>query len=293
VTRTHLLLGAGYVGTALARTLAAAGDHVVAVRRRGASGDAMPGVTWLAGDARAPETLRDLPARADTVVLTAAPTGDRGDDHAGTYPPLARAGLTLARRLGAGVVAYTSSTGVYGRTDGAWVPEDTPCQPRSPESRALVDAESVLLAAGDVRPAVLRVAGIYGPGRTAMARFRDPSRLAARGEYFTNFAHRDDIVAALMTVLAHAEAPSVCNCADGAALTALEVSRVVHALEGRPWPVPLVFADDAATGVPRSNQRVPAERLRALGWTPRYPSVREGFAALLAAAETGTGPDRR
>ena len=287
MSRTVLLLGAGYVGTALARSLAAAGDQVIAVRRRGASGDDIPGVTWLAGDARVPESLTALPRRADAVILTAAPTGSRGDDHGGTYPPLARAALWLARQLDAGVVAYTSSTGVYGRTDGAWVPEDTPCAPRSPDTHALVEAEAVLLEATDMRPAVLRVAGIYGPGRTAMARFRDPARLTARGTSFTNFAHRDDIVAALQLVVARADAPPVCNCADGAALPALEVSRIVHSLTGTPWPDPLVF-DDAGAAPTRSNQRVPADRLRGLGWVPRYPSVREGFAALLAEAETGT-----
>lgn len=288
MNRTVLLIGAGYVGTALARTLAAAGDHVVAVRRRGASGDAIPGVTWLAGDARTPDTLSGLPPQVDAVVLTAAPTAGHGDDHASTYPPLARGALTLARRLGARVLAYTSSTGVYGRTDGAWVPEDTPRAPRSPDTRALVEAEDLLLAADDVRPAVLRVAGIYGPGRTAMTRFLDPARLAARGAYFTNFAHRDDIVTAIACVLRADEAPPVVNCADGAALPALEVSRIVHALTGRAWPEPLVFDEGAAKAPPRSNQRVPADRLRALGWVPAYPSVREGFAALLAEAETGT-----
>lgn len=292
MSRTILLLGAGYVGTALARSLAAAGDRVVAVRRRGASGDDIPGVTWLAGDARFPERLDGLPGRADAVVLTAAPTSARDEAHGDTYPPLARAAVALGLQLGATVVAYTSSTGVYGRTDGAWVPEDTFRQPRTPDARALVEAEDIILAAPRLRPAVLRVAGIYGPGRPAMGRFRDPSRLAARGTYFTNFAHRDDIVRGLETMLARDDAPSVGNCADGAALPALDVAQIVHELTGTPWPDPLVFADDAASAAPRSNQRVPNARLRALGWVPRYPSVREGFAALLAAQETepGAGP---
>ncbi|MFN9213523.1 MAG: NAD-dependent epimerase/dehydratase family protein [Gemmatimonadota bacterium] len=293
MTRTVLLLGAGYVGTALARSLAAAGDHVVAVRRRGASGDATPGVTWIAGDARDPARLAGLPPRADAVVLTAAPTAGRGDAYDATYPPLSRAALALARRLGAGVVAYTSSTGVYGRTDGAWTPEETPRLPRGPETAALAEAEDLLLAATDVRAAILRVAGIYGPSRAAMARFRDPARLAARGAYFTNFAHRDDIVAAIVRVLARPDAPAVCNCADGAALPALEVSRVVHELIGIPWPDPLVFDDAAAAAPPRSNQRVPVDRLRTLGWAPAYPSVREGFAALLADPDTGPSVAQR
>jgi nucleoside-diphosphate-sugar epimerase len=286
VTRTLLVLGAGYVGAHAATTFAAVGHQVVAVRRRGADGDTTPGITWIAGDARDPDSIHGLPSRVDAVLLTAAPTSHRGDDHADTYPPLARAAVKLAQRLGAATVAYTSSTGVYGRTDGAWVPEDTPRAPRSADTRALVEAEDVLLSATDVRPAVLRVAGIYGPGRPAMSRFLDPTRLAAHGEYFTNFAHRDDIVAALDTVIARDDAPPVLNCADGAALQALEVARVACALTHTPWPNPLVFVGEATP--PRSNQRVPNDRLMALGWAPRYPSVREGFAALVATGEMGT-----
>lgn len=290
MTRTLLVLGAGYVGAHAARIFAAASHHVVAVRRRGADGDTTPGIRWISGDAREPQSLAGLPTRIDAVLLTAAPTSQRGDDHALTYPPLARAALALAQQLGAASVVYTSSTGVYGRTDGAWVPEDTPRMPRSADTRALGEAEDILLGAADVRPTVLRVAGIYGPSRSAMARFLDPSRLAARGTYFTNFAHRDDIVSALGTIIARPDAPPVVNCADGAALPALEVARIACDLTGTPWPEPLTFADDAAA--PRSNQRVPNDRLLGLGWAPQYPSVREGFAALIAAGEMGTRASR-
>lgn len=282
MTRTILILGAGDIGTALARACAGDGDRVIAVRRRPPDGPPEPGITWVAGDARDPARLPGLPDRADAVVLCAAPGG--GASHAETYPPLARAALALARRLGAPTVVYTSSTGVYGERGGGLVTEDTPRRAASPDGRALIEAEDVLLAADDVRVAILRVAGIYGPGRPAYPRYRDASRLPLAGQAVTNFAHRDDIVRALRLVLDRPDAPRVLNCADGTPLTGLEVAEAAARAVGRPWVPPSAFAADAPP--PRSNQRVVTDRLRALGWAPRWPSVREGFAALASGVGT-------
>lgn len=282
-----MVIGAGYVGAAFAAHRAAAGDRVVAVRRT-ADPLPIPGVTWIAGDARAPEALAGLPPSADAVVLAAAPSRDRGDTHATTYAPLAAGALAIARRLGARVVAYTSSTGVYGYLDGRRVDEETPRAPRSPDAAALVAAEDVLLAAGDVRPVVLRVAGIYGPGRSPMGRFLRPAALPARGAYAVNFAHRDDIIAALDVMLARDGAPHVVNVADGAPMLAIDVARWVHDWTRTPWPDPVVF--DAPDAPPRSHQYVVVDRLRSLGWSPRWPDVRAGLAGLAGDAAAGTPP---
>jgi nucleoside-diphosphate-sugar epimerase len=276
VSRTVLVIGAGYVGAALATALVAAGDRVIAVRRR-AAGEAIDGVTWLVGDARTPESLDGLPTAVSHIVLSAAPSG--GTAHETTYPPLARAALWLAERLGAESVVYTSSTGVYGVKDGRFVTEDTPREAIGTDAAALMHAEDLLLASTAVRTVVLRVAGIYGPGRTAMARFRDASRLSARGQYWTNFAHRDDIVTALRLALDTRTMRGAYNCADGSPMLALDVAQTLAGLEGRPWHAP-AWGDDS--GPPsRSNQRIVTTRLVQAGFVPRYPSVRDGFAALL------------
>lgn len=284
MTAPVLVLGAGYVGGALVDALAAAGTPVVAVRRRPRTETPTPGVQVVTGDARAPESLDGLPSRIAHVVLCAAPSG--GTDHATTYPPLARAALWLAEHGGAASVVYTSSTGVYGVRDGREVTEETPRQARDADGEALIAAEDILLASPTVRSVVLRVAGIYGPGRTAMARFRDAARLTARGEYWTNFAHRDDIVTALRLAMDTPAMRGAYNCADGSPMRAIDVAQVVAALEGRPWQFPSFANDDGAP--PRSNQRIVTSRLVAAGFSPRYPSVRDGFAALLASDGTAS-----
>jgi nucleoside-diphosphate-sugar epimerase len=271
--RRVAVLGAGYVGSAVAAAQAATGATVYAVRRT-----AMPrtddGVRWLAGDV-ATGTVAGLPDALDAVVLALAP-GRGADDYAATYVAGARGALALARRTGARLV-YTSSTGVYGVQDGAWVTEASPRQGSGPSHDALCAAEDVLLGQDAVPVTVLRVAGIYGPGRDPAGRYRDPAALARGGDHWINLAHRDDIAAAIGHLLALAEAPRLLNCADGAPALAREVCAWLAARRGED-PASLAFTGTRAPA--RSNQRVSSAALQATGWRPRYASVREGLASL-------------
>lgn len=264
------ILGAGYVGAATARTLAASGTAVWAVRRT--AHPAADGITWLAGDL-ATGALNGLPPALDAVVLTVAPSGI-ADGYDRTYPPAARTAVALARATGARAVVYTSSTGVYGGRDGAWMDETSPRSGEGPGNAALMEAEDALLASGLAGVTVLRVAGIYGPGRDPRGRFADTRRLPARGEYWVNLAHRDDIVSAITGALSHGGPARVLNVADGAPALAADVARWLAAKQGGD-PAALVFGNDAERS--RSNQRIANAALRATGWQPRYPSFREGF----------------
>ena len=269
------VLGAGYIGMAAARACAAAGAAVWSVNRspRAAGGGITPVVGDLASGSLACGSPAGLPEALEAVILAVAPGGG-GDSYETTYPPAARAAVTLAQASGARAVVYTSSTGVYGGRDGARVDESTPRAGDGPGNRALVAAEDILLGAGLTGVTVLRVAGIYGPGRDPRARFAQPGLLPLRGEYWVNFAHRDDIVAAITCSLGYAGAPRVLNVADGAPETAAAIARWCAAARGID-PASLVFSGE---GLPsRSNQRVDNAALAATGWRPRYPSYREGF----------------
>jgi nucleoside-diphosphate-sugar epimerase len=263
------ILGAGYVGTATARALAGAGAQVWAVRRSAQPAEA--GIHWLRGDV-AGGNLSGLPARLDAVLLTVAPGATSGYD--GTYPPSARCALSLFRASGARALIYTSSTGVYGGESGAWVAEDSPRRGAGGGGAALIEAEDVLLDAALPGITVLRVAGIYGPGRDSRARYADPSRLPMRGEYWVNMIHRDDIVAVIQFLLPGTAAPRALNLADGTPTLAADIARWVAARRGID-PGTLRFGNDAERS--RSNQRVSTTVLAATGWRPRYPSFREGF----------------
>lgn len=266
------VLGAGYIGSAVAHEAAARGHAVWAVRRSAPESGARDGITWLAGDlAMAP--IDGLPVQLDAVVLTVAPS--RGTDgYDATYPPAARAAVMIAREHGARVLVYTSSTGVYGGRDGAWVTEQSPRLGVGESHAALIAAEDVLLSAPVPSVTVLRVAGIYGPGRDPRGRMRNAAALAQRGEYWTNLAQRDDIVSAVFHALGFPLGSRALNVSDGRPETAAEISRWLARVEGRDADQ-LQFGNEAQRS--RNDQRVSNAAIVATGWSPGYSSFREGF----------------
>jgi nucleoside-diphosphate-sugar epimerase len=276
-----LVLGAGYVGAALADAIAAGGGTAIALRRSVPDArHATAGVRWISGDLAHPDAIADLPTAVTTVVLTIAPASGAG--YADTYLAGADAAVSLATRLGASALLYTSSTSVYGERDGGVVTESTAPKSHSPGGDVLVEAERRILAAPGGIGVVVRVTGIYGPGRDPSARYADPAQLARRGQAWANFAHRDDIVSALLhladrLVTGRLGTGRVFNLSDGTPMRGIDVSRAVAAHAGRPWAEPVWGADLPPA---RSDQRIDTTALRATGWTPRYPTIAEGLRAL-------------
>ncbi|MCC7052106.1 MAG: NAD-dependent epimerase/dehydratase family protein [Gemmatimonadaceae bacterium] len=264
-----VVLGAGYVGRAVAASAAQAGHEVWAVRRAAVT-EAGGGVQWCRGDVTTGH-IEGLPAALDVVVLTIAPGASGNYDT--VYPPAAAAALVLARATGAARVVYTSSTGVYGGRDGVWVAEASPRRGAGAGNDALRRAEDVLLESGFPMH-VLRVAGIYGPGRDPRSRFRDAQALAQRGEYWVNLAHRDDIVAAVRHVSGGAAAQRILNVSDGTPAQAAEICRWLARADGLDGAA-LHFTNDATPA--RNDQRVSNAALVSTGWRASYPSFREGF----------------
>lgn len=312
-----LVVGAGWLGAALAEHWAARGVRVTTVRR---GAHAPPdGGAAVALDVRTLDTASDddapLPvamAHHDVVVALVAPDRARGDDHTSTYPAAARGVVRLARAVGARALCWISSTGVYGYRDGREVTETTPTTADDPSQRALLDAEAAVLAAASpaLRVGVLRVAGLYGPDRDLAPRYRDPSALAGRLDHWLNLAWRDDVIAAIQCWTSHAlrerAAPTsaagddrlamILNVADGTPLTVREVASLVSRADGRTLvlPTPGVAGAPSAAPPSRSNQRIRVDALRALGWRPSVPTLRDGLLRLgygrLAADHPPYGP---
>lgn len=278
-----VVVGPGWLGHAVAAAAARAGWRVWGLRRTPAS-EGGDGVHPVCGDvatsADDPAVRRDLPPRADALVLCTAPSRARGEGHADSYPAAAHGAVRLARALGARSLLYTSSTGVYGVTDGRVVTEGTPVTRGDARTEALVRAEETIREAGGATLAtgILRVAGLYGPGRDPSARFRDPALLSG-GDWWTNFAWRDDVVSAVLHLLGTAARwgpTSTWNCADGHPMPA---SAIVAALRGGTAPPP--GATTSGPAVPgRSNQRIDVGALRATGWVPQVPDVLAGLRRL-------------
>ncbi|MBK8166882.1 MAG: hypothetical protein IPK64_13145 [bacterium] len=253
---------------AAAAALAAAGSRVWAVKRRG--GAAPEGVRVVAADLAAGPPA-GLPERLDAIVLAVAPGGS-ADSYASTYPPAARAAVALARATAARSIVYTSSTGVYGGKNGEWVDEKSPRSGAGPGQAALCEAEDLLLESGLTGVTVLRIAGIYGPGREICPRYANSEKLPLRGSCWVNLAHRDDIVAAMVLALQYSGSPRVLNVCDGAPAQASEVARWCAGVRGEAPDAQKFNCDDPPT---RSNQRISNAALRDLGWRPRFASFRE------------------
>jgi nucleoside-diphosphate-sugar epimerase len=158
------------MGRSLAADLARQGHEVFGLRRSaGAESElAAAGVRLVVADMTNPADLAKLPGPFDWVVNCASASGGGVEEYRRTYLEgnrnlvAALAGTALKKFV------YTSSTGVYGQNDGALVKETHPTEPATETGQVLVEAEKVLLEVQQQRgfPAVvLRVAGIYGPGR--------------------------------------------------------------------------------------------------------------------------------
>ena len=253
------IFGLGYTAARLAQVIAARGWEVVSTGSAGT----------LRFDDRG--SARMALADADQVLSSVPPSAD-GD------PVLAAYGDALAGKQ----LTYLSSTGVYGDSGGAWVDESAPTGTGRRTARA--DADTAWLARG---ARVLRLPGIYGPGRSALERVREGKahRIDLADQVFSRI-HVDDIVSAALLAL---EAPSgAYNISDDLPCSQNAVIEYACALLGVPQP-PLQSLDQAglspmARAFYAENRRVAnGKAKRVLGWDPRFPTYREGLAALFAA----------
>lgn len=282
---SKLLFGCGYLGQRVLRRWLAAGETVTAVTRRGerAAQWRGEGISALVADVTQPHTLAGLPC-ADTVLYAVG-----WDPHSGTsrwqvYVDGLRAVLA-ALPPQTGRVLLVSSTGVYGDAGGGWVDEDSPCRPRRESGQALLAAEALLHDHPlGRRGIVLRMAGMYGPGRL----IRRDELLAGQpmpvaDGSLMNLIHVDDAAAAVLAAETSATPPRTYLVSDGHPVERRAYFAYAAELLGAPPPR---FVDPPAEGRAArhddSSKRVGNERLqRELHLTLQYPSYREGLRALL------------
>jgi len=283
-----LIIGCGYVGLPLGAELVRQGHEVFGLRRtdRALAEMTAAGIQPLRADISQPTQLARLPAEYDWVVDAVSATGGGLEDYRAVYLEAAR---HLVAWLGAQPPAkfvYTSSTGVYGQTDGSTVDESSPTEPAAETARVLVEAEAVLLAAARQQafPAViLRLAGIYGPGRGYWLRqyLQGEARIEGDGGRLLNMIHRDDVVGAILATLRRGRVGQVYNAVDDEPVSQRTLFEWLAKQYGGPLP-PTVPPDALAQrkrGV--TNKRISNRKLTTeLGYAFKYPTFREGFLAL-------------
>jgi NAD dependent epimerase/dehydratase family len=208
------------------------------------------------------------------IVLVSVPPGQAGD------PVLAAFGETL--RTGSARLIYLSTVGVYGDHQGAWIDEQTDAASDSERATARLAAEAGWRTIAGSRLAILRLAGIYGPGRNALARLRDGSaRRIVKPQQVFNRIHVDDIGGAIMTAVA-GEASGVFNICDDEPAPPQDVVAYAAKLLGLAPPPDEDYATAGMTAMAKSfyatSNRIRNTRAkRDLGLELAFPTYREGL----------------
>lgn len=309
---TVLMAGCGDLGTEAGLRFAAAGHRVVGWRRSPAK---LPAAIEGAAADLSSRELPPVPADTTAVVVAIAADSPTEAAYRGAYVD----GLSnvLDAVLGSGVsvrrVLFISSTAVYGDAGGDWIDERTTPESGGFSGRIIREAEEILssrLGGTGITPVVLRLGGIYGPGRTRLIdQVRGGSAVIPAESRFTNRIHRDDAAAAIVHLCTMDSVPApVYLGVDNSPAEVGEVLRFLAAELGLPQPpsetaesgtqagaagtagAGTAGADTAqAGGSPKAgepsrggNKRCSNALLRSTGFEFTYPSFREGYRAILA-----------
>ncbi len=289
-----LIAGCGDIGSTLGQNLKINGHEVWGLKRHPA--DLPLGIQPLAADLAVPATLTTLPPALDFVIYSAAAAGFSEAAYKAAYvtgvynllSALRQSGQTPQRWL------FTSSTSVYAQHQGEWVDEDTPAEADSFSGRCIRAGEQLLWESGWPVVAV-RFGGIYGSGRTRLIEsVRDGSATCPTGSpLYTNRIHRDDCARVLEHLLFLPEPAPLYLAVDDDPAPLDEILRWLATQIGVPEP-PLATHSPRKPGAEtgnttvlrmRASKRCRNARLRASGFTFRYPSYRDGYAALLRAID--------
>jgi nucleoside-diphosphate-sugar epimerase len=275
-TRTVLIAGCGDLGTEVGLRFSALGYPVVGLRR--SAHLLPPEIDGQSVDLSLQKP--EIPPTTDTVVVALAASAPTEEAYRAAYVDGLRNLLDalddaaiVPRRF-----VLVSSTAVFDVTDGSWVDETTPALPTAPRDAILLEAEQ-LLASRVPSAVVLRLSGIYGPGRERLiTQVREGRATFGPAPRHTNRIHRDDAAAAIVHLATmRAEPQSLYLGVDDDTAT---LEEVLTFLAGELSAEPPTRAD---AGSDRGgNKRLRNTRLKSTGFDFTYPDYRSGYRALLA-----------
>jgi nucleoside-diphosphate-sugar epimerase len=282
-----VILGCGYVGAEMARQAVARGLRVTALTRNPAKAAALAaaGVDAVVADLTHESWHGRIAGGADFALNCVSSGGGGIEAYRRSYADGMRSVLEWTGKMGApATLVYTSSTSVYPQGGGARVDESAVTEGGHDRAAILLEAESLFMRATGAarRRFVLRLAGIYGPGRHHLVEQVRAGEVSGRADGHLNLIHRDDVVAAVWAAFAAPEpvADGTFNVADDGAATRGEIVAWLSDRLGVPRP--------RFTGQPVGARRaVTPDRIidngrikRELGWQPLFRTFREGYAGM-------------
>jgi len=268
-----VLAGCGFLGETAADFFSSAGWDVLGICGTGESETRLAAKPWpvQVTDLKRPFRI-DPPWRGADALVFCASSGRGGAD---AYREIYLDGLLnavvgiLPRRT-----LFTGSTSVYAQTDGSWVTEESETRPNRETGKILLDAEGVALSTGGY---VLRLSGLYGPGRSVLLRnYLSGEALIDRGDgRWINQIHRDDAARAIVHLLEGRAEPGIYNVTDDTPATQRDVYGWMAEFFNRPLPPEGEPDPDRKRGW--TSKRVSNTRLRSTGWEPSFPSYRDAL----------------
>jgi nucleoside-diphosphate-sugar epimerase len=269
-----LIAGCGYVGQAAADLFYARGWAVQGWTRSAESAASLSGKPYAVRnvDVSRRAEVAECAEKFDAVIHCASSSGGDADMYRQLYLDGVR---NLLETFPRSKLLFTSSTSVYAQRDGSWVTEESETKPMRETSRILLEVERLVLDHGGI---VARLAGIYGPGRSAMLNkfMAGAAIIDPENDRFVNQVHRDDIAAALFFLLnREAEGAQIYHVVDDQPILQSECYRWLAQRLNRPPPLFGRSTQQRKRG--DSDKRVSNAKLRRLGWTPQYPTFAEAM----------------
>ena len=276
-----LIAGCGDIGSRLASQLMPDDWTVYGLRR---SVEKLPnGVLGVSGDLSDPRIPAHWPeGRLDYLVYCATPTDRDEAGYRAAYVEGLRHVLGWSERSGQRPkrIFFVSSSSVYGQQHGEWVDETSPVEATGYSGQVMREAEQVALNSG-VPATIVRLTGIYGPGRSdLMTRVRQGYSVAIDPPLYGNRIHADD-AAGLLAFLLRTAADEVVleDCYIGVDDAPAPLAEVVDWMRQR---LGVTEWSDENNVRRAGSKRCSNARAKALGWTPRYATYKEGYEAMLA-----------
>ncbi|WP_299152922.1 SDR family oxidoreductase [uncultured Tateyamaria sp.] len=281
MTKTLLSFGHGYSAKALTTLLLPQGWQIIGTTRSAEKADvlARTGITPMVFPG---EDMRAVIPSATHLLISAGPDAD-GDPVLRALGDVIAAGATRFEWVG-----YLSTTGVYGDHQGGWVDETTALTPSTRRGQWRKEAESAWAAIPGLPLHIFRLAGIYGPGRGPFAKVRSGTarRIIKKDQVFSRI-HVEDIAQIVAASVTQPNPGAIYNLCDDDPAPPQDVIGHAADLLGLPLPPAEDFETADMTPMARSfyaeSKRVRNDRIKGeLGITLRYPTYKEGLAALLA-----------
>jgi len=267
-----LIAGCGYVGRVTAGIFHAAGWEVDAWTRSAESAQGLSDLPFpiQSVDIGSFDEVRNAAAEFDWVVHCASSRGGDAEQYRCVY---LEGGKNLLRALPRAHLLFTSSTSVYPQADGSWIDESASAEPVQETGRILRKTEDLVLGA---RGIVVRVAGIYGPGRSFLLErfFAGNAIIDPKHDRFINQVHRDDVASAIFFLIQQ-DCAGIFNVVDDQPMLRSECYEWLAEELQRLVPPHGTAVSSSKRG--DSNKRVSNKKLKALGWSPRYPTFAEAM----------------